>query len=76
MYMNDILGKIFKESFDVDAINDLMSIDNVDGWDSMGHVGLIMALQKKFNITIPPAEAIELTDITEIKNYLQNQGVN
>lgn len=74
--MNDILEKIFRESFDVDAIDDSMSIDNVDGWDSMAHVGLIMALQKNFNITIPPADAIELTDIPAIKIYLQNQGVN
>ena len=67
------LTKIFKESFGVDAIDDSMSIDNVKGWDSMAHVGLIMALQKEFGISISPAQAIELTDIAGIKKILQQQ---
>jgi acyl carrier protein len=71
--MNDVLERIFKESFGVDAIDDSMSVDNVKGWDSMAHVGLIMALQKEFGISITPAQAIELTDIAGIKKFLQQQ---
>ena len=64
------LAKIFKESFDLDHIDDSTSIFNVTGWDSMGHVSLIMTLQKQFNVSIAPADAIELTDIGSIKIFL------
>jgi len=64
------LEKIFCQAFGVDQINDEMSIENVEGWDSMAHVGLIMALQKEFNITISPVDAIELTDVAKIKAFL------
>ena len=50
-----------------------MSIENVKGWDSMAHVGLILALQQEFDVSISPAEAIELTDIAAIKKFLRKE---
>jgi len=52
-----------------------MSIYNVAGWDSMAHVGLIMALQRQFHVSITPAEAIELTDVRAIKKFLDEKGI-
>jgi len=37
----------------------------------MAHVGLIVSLQKEFEITISPADAIELTSLKEITKYLE-----
>ena len=70
--MEQQLEKIFRDSFDLDLIDDSMSIENVPCWDSMAHVGLIMALQRQFKVDISPAQAIELTDIGRIKNFLQD----
>jgi len=52
-----------------------MSIQNVENWDSMAHVGLMMALQQEFGVSIAPATAIELTDVASIKKYLLDQGI-
>jgi acyl carrier protein len=52
-----------------------LSIDNVPGWDSMAHVGLILALQKEFGMSITPADAIELTNVKNIIQYLSNRAV-
>ena len=73
--MKEQLERIFFESFGLDHIDDSMSIDNVEGWDSMAHVGLIMALQQEFKISISPVEAIELTDIGLIKKCLSDKGI-
>jgi acyl carrier protein len=73
--MRDRLEKLFKQSFGVDRLEDTMSIDNVQGWDSMAHVGLILAIQKEFNVSISPADAIELTEVKEIIRYLANCGI-
>ena len=71
--MEEQLRQIFRQSFGVEQIDDSMSIDNVSGWDSMGHVGLMMALQSEFGVSISPAASIELTDIPSIKKFIQKQ---
>jgi acyl carrier protein len=73
-YMREQLEKIFHQAFGVDKINMDMSIDNVEGWDSMAHVGLIMELQKEFKISISPADAIELTSVEKIIKYLKENA--
>ena len=73
--MEERLQKVFRESFGIEAINDEMSYENVKPWDSMGHVGLIMALQKEFGCSIPPVTAIQLTDVKAIKVFLKEHGV-
>ena len=70
MPLHDKLQTIFQEAFGIETLTDEMSIDTVDGWDSMAHVALVMTLQKEFNVSIAPADAIELTDIASIKAFL------
>jgi acyl carrier protein len=71
MTTHDKLEKIFQTAFGIEKLTDDLSIDTVDGWDSMAHVALIMTLQKEFNVTISPQQAIELTDVTSIKRLLK-----
>ena len=73
--MEEKLRQIFQQSFDVEEIDNSMSIENVKGWDSMAHVGLTLALQKEFGVSISPTVAIELTDVAVIKQFLQKEGV-
>jgi acyl carrier protein len=73
--IKDRLEVIFRQSFEIGKFTEDLSIDNVAGWDSMAHVGLILALQKEFVISIPPADAIELTTVKNIIQYLVNHGV-
>ena len=73
--MEDQLRKIFKDSFGLEAIDDSLSIDSVHGWDSMAHVGLIMALQKEFGVSITPADSIELTNVGSIREFLRHKGI-
>ena len=70
MTTHDKLEKIFQDAFGVDKLADDMSIDTVEGWDSMAHVALIMTLQKEFDITISPADAVELIDVASVKYFL------
>ena len=54
---------IFRQSFEIEKFTEDLSIDNIPGWDSMAHVGLILALQKEFGVTIAPAEAVSYTHL-------------
>jgi len=72
--IKDRLETIFRQSFEIEQFTEDLSIDNVPGWDSMAHVGLIIALQKEFAISIPPGDAIELTSVKNIIQYLENRS--
>jgi acyl carrier protein len=71
----DRVETIFRQSFEIEKFTEDLSIDNVPGWDSMAHVGLILALQKEFGVSISPADAIELTSVKNIIRYLGNRDV-
>jgi acyl carrier protein len=71
----DRLESIFRQSFEIEQFSEDLSIENVRGWDSMAHVGLILALQKEFKVSISPADAINLTSVKDIIRYLMNRGV-
>jgi acyl carrier protein len=75
MRMEERLLRVFQQSFGLEHIDDSMSIENVNTWDSMAHVGLMMALQQEFGVSIAPAEAIELTDVGTIKAFLRKRGI-
>lgn len=74
--MEERLRQVFQQSFGVGAIEDGMSIGSVEGWDSLGHVGLMMALQQEFGVRISPARAVELVSVNDIKAFLRKQAVS
>jgi len=74
--IKDRLEVVFRQSFEIGKFTEDLSIDNVPGWDSMAHVGLILALQKEFAVSIPPADAIELTSVKNIIQYLDTRDVS
>jgi len=43
------------KSFEVaiEDINDDSSKDNIESWDSLHHIMMIVALEREFNITVP-----------------------
>ena len=44
-----------------DAINDDASMDNIEAWDSIRHINLIIALEQEFGISFPDEEVALLT---------------
>ena len=52
------LQEVFRSVFDDDelVITDSMSAVDIDGWDSMAHINLLIALEKRFGIRLAPAD--------------------
>ncbi|MBK7639022.1 MAG: acyl carrier protein [Bacteroidetes bacterium] len=52
------LKKLMSTVFDVplESITEDASTDNIENWDSLRHLNLILALEEEFNITIPDEE--------------------
>ncbi len=43
---------------------------DIDGWDSLTHVRLIMAIEKQFSISLPAAEVVELSTVGELADIV------
>lgn len=52
---------------DIKTINENSSMDNVENWDSIGHMNLVLALEDKFGVMIPDEEAGNITSYKLIK---------
>lgn len=64
------LQDIFRDVFDDEEIQlrDEMTSQDVEGWDSLMHLNLIIAIEKKFGIKFATAE------ISRMKNDGENVG--
>ena len=56
--------EIFREVFDDPALllSDRMTAEDVDGWDSLAHINLIVAIEKRLGVRFATAEISRLKD--------------
>jgi acyl carrier protein len=71
------LTEVVAQAFGVepDSIGESSSPETVEGWDSMGHLNLIAALEKRFNISIDIGDAMEMVSVERIRTILLDYGV-
>jgi len=64
------LQGVFRRVFDDDelVITDTTTATDVDGWDSMAHINLIIAIEKHFGLKFTAAE------IATMRGAVQNVG--
>ncbi len=69
------LTQIFHEVFADDSIvitRDLTA-NQVDGWDSLTHVRLLLTIERKFGIKIMAGEASKLKTVGDLVDLLQKK---
>ena len=69
--IKDAMKTVFEIS--VDKIDEESSIDNIDLWDSMGHIKLIFSLEKDFGIQFNGGEVIEMVKYSKIKEIIEDK---
>lgn len=55
-------------------ITDATGSENLEAWDSMHQIHLIVALEAEFGVSIDPDQAIELTTVRAIDDALRQLG--
>ena len=59
----------------VTAINDEFAMKDVEVWDSLKHMELIVSVEQSFNVELTFEEIIAMQNVREIKRVLENRGV-
>ena len=63
--IRDRLQTVFRETFDDDAIvlSDEMTAEDLDDWDSVSHISLVLAVERDFGLTLNAAEIGSLENV-------------
>jgi len=75
MELLDRLNGIFCEVFDDDDIKIApeMTANDVDGWDSLSHVNLIVAIETKFKIRFLQKELLTFKNVGDLLNCIRSK---
>lgn len=73
--INDRIKNVMSAVFDVpmDSITDTSSADDIENWDSLRHLNLILGLEEEFDITIPDEEVGNLINFKLIELIINEQ---
>jgi acyl carrier protein len=76
--MSDIRSKlnaVFRDVFDDESISvtDATTAQDIDGWDSLNHVNLIVAVEKAFGIKMTTREATTLANVGELVRLVEKK---
>ena len=69
--IKDVMKTVFEIS--VDKIDEECSFNNIDLWDSMGHIKLILSLEKDFGIQFNAGEVVEMVKYSKIKEIIEDK---
>jgi len=75
MNLEKRLKKIIIDAFNLkkQQIDFNWSSNDIAGWDSLGHLKLIMKIQKEFNITIEIEEMFQIKNLKDIYNIIKRK---
>jgi acyl carrier protein len=71
----DGLNEIFRQVLDDDtiALTPSMTAEDVEGWDSMNHIFIVVEIEKRFGVKFQAAEMEELKNVGELAGLLRRK---
>lgn len=69
------LTNVFREVFDDDSlvIDDNMTADDIDAWDSLSHVNLMIAVELAFGIEFKQSEIQSFANVGELRKTIEEK---
>lgn len=69
------LTNIFDEVFDTDSrrITPELTAKDIDGWDSLAHIRLIITIEKEFKIKFSASEVGRMDNVGDLVKLIQNK---
>lgn len=69
---------VFREVFDQPdlVVTESTNAASVEGWDSLAHINLIVALEEAFHVSFTTKEIGEMTCVGDLLKLLAQKGVS
>jgi acyl carrier protein len=68
------INKIIKNTLKIKKKNIKLTADNIENWDSIAHLHLIAALEKKFKINFANSEIAKMFSESSILNIIKKKN--
>ncbi|WMT72906.1 acyl carrier protein [Bradyrhizobium sp. Ash2021] len=70
------LTGVFRDVFDEDdlALSPQTTTDDVDGWDSLSHIRLVLAVSKAFGVKFSASEIGSLKNVGEFADLIEKKA--
>lgn len=70
------LTTVFQDVFDEDdlALTPYTTADDVDGWDSLSHIRLVLAVSKAFGVKFSASEIGGLKNVGEFADLIEKKA--
>jgi len=75
--MRERLRRLIAEAVDtsIEEVNPESTMANLEGWDSLNHIKIIVALEEQFGVTFNDDEIVTVTSVAAIEAVLNGKGV-
>jgi acyl carrier protein len=69
------LTEIMRDVFDDDGIEptEAMTANDVEGWDSLSHIRLMVSIERRFNIKFTNTEVEKLQNVGELVKAIESK---
>jgi acyl carrier protein len=69
---------IFVESLSIDSkkFDEKIKYNEIEEWDSIGHMTLMSALEEEFKITLETDDIVDFSSFTKGKEILKKYGIS
>jgi acyl carrier protein len=69
------IKQVMSDLFDIDIndINENSSPDNIEKWDSLFHIKLIIALEAELGIQLTPEDTMDMLSVKLIKSIIEEK---
>ncbi|RJS74832.1 acyl carrier protein [Candidatus Bathyarchaeota archaeon] len=71
--LKEILAKVL--ILEENDVNDAVSRENTESWDSLAHLMLITEVESAFGVTFSDEDIIEIKTVGDLKSKLRKLGV-
>lgn len=70
------LNQIFQDVFDDESITvqDATTADDIEDWDSLEHINLVVAIEKEFDIKFNMGDVSKMKNVGEMADLIQQRG--
>lgn len=74
----DGLNEVFQDIFDDDSIvvSASTTADDIDDWDSLEHIRLIAAVERRFGVRFKMGEVSTMKNVGEMVSIIKDRGTN
>jgi acyl carrier protein len=75
MDITEKLTNVFEEVFDEEnlVLHDELTADDIDAWDSLSHVNLMIAIELAFDIEFKQSEIQGFANVGELKQSIESK---